>query len=824
MREDSPPLLDLAAAHLSLTENLPLNYVRKGLDGRITDCNQRYCQMIGREKSQLIGMTDYDLFPRDLADKYRVDDQQVLASGQSLHLVESHQSPAGETFCVEVFKSPVRTLSGEVVGIQILFWDVTTRQQTEQALTEERYLLHTLLDNVPDSIYFKDRESRFLRVSGGLLQKFGVRSASDVIGKTDADFFGADHAGQARRDELRIMQTGQALIDIEERENWPDREDTWCSTTKLPLRDSSGQMVGTFGITRDITAQKLAAQELEAARDAADRANRAKSEFLANMSHEIRTPMNAILGMTELVLDTPLAPGQREYLQMVHDSGESLLGIINDILDFSKIEAGKFELDPTDFDVRRSLNETVRILRVRAEAKRLDLRLEVADQVPQRLRADLGRLRQILVNLVGNAIKFTERGEVVIEVGGEAIDSVGWRLLLAVRDTGIGIPADKLDTIFNEFEQVDASTTRMYGGTGLGLAITKRFVELMQGKLRVESQIGAGSRFSCELELQVPTAASDAEQEAGSASVALSYVAEQLDGEKRGVEVATAASEAPTAFVESFVTAGTVGNVHGLVRQRSTLRILLAEDNRVNQRLAVGLLERLGHRVTVVENGERAVAMVAGQEFDLVLMDLQMPQLDGLQATRQIRLQEAGTGRHVPIIAMTAHAMSGDRQRCLDAGMDDYLSKPIRTSELLDKLSHLSAARDAVGGDSAGNSIDEWDAELTEALASVDDDWDLFRLVAVAFQEEATELIVVMSAAYERNDWEQLIHAAHSLKGSALVLHASELVASCSVLEQAAGNGQLGEVTTAFECVRTEVRQLKTRIDTFLNHADESFH
>lgn len=796
MNDSDSPVPELAAAHLSLIENLPLNYVRKDLDGRITDCNQRYCQMVGRTKAQLVGLADYDLFPRELADKYRVDDQLVLESGRSLHQIESHQTGSGDALYVEVFKSPVRTLAGEVAGIQILFWDVTARQQTEQALTEERYLLHTLLDNVPDSIYFKDRQSRFLRVSGGLLQKFGVGDATEVLGKTDADFFGRDHAEQARRDELQIMQTGQALIDIEERENWPDRADTWCSTTKLPLRDSSGQIVGTFGITRDITAQKQAAWELQAAKDIADRANRAKSEFLANMSHEIRTPMNAILGMTELVLDTPLAPGQRDYLQMVHDSGEALLGIINDILDFSKIEAGKFELDPTNFDVRRSLHETIRILRVRAESKGLELRLEVAPNVPSTLRADLGRIRQILINLVGNAIKFTEQGEVVVTVDGNELDTTRWRLCLSVRDTGIGIPTDKLETIFSEFEQVDASTTRMYGGTGLGLAITKRFVELMQGTLRVESQLGAGSTFSCD------------------------WVVESCERPEAGVGTAAGAAGAATGL--AVPTELPTPSHSAILRTQSLLRILLAEDNRVNQRLTVGLLERLGHRVTVVDSGLRAVELVARQPFDLVLMDLQMPQLDGLEATRQIRQMELGTEQHVPIIAMTAHAMSGDRQRCLAAGMDDYLSKPIRTGELIDKLTRLQGELAPVSGILLDPLTREWDAELTEALSSVDDDWDLFRLVAVAFQEEATELTVVMSAAYERGDWEQLIHAAHSLKGSALVLHASELVAGCSVLEQAAVEGQRSEVAAALERVRMEVKHLQTRVSTFLDQEAES--
>lgn len=777
-------LLHVAKIHEALLESLPLNYVRKDLEGRIEECNQRFCRLLNRELYDLIGLTDYDLFPAELAERYRADDQHVVLTRQPLHQVEQHRSAADEELFVEVFKCPIFGPEHRVIGIQILFWDVTARQKAEQALDQERYLLHTLLDNVPDSIYFKDRDSRFLRVSSGLVEKFGLTSAEEVVGKTDADFFEARHANQARADEVKIMTTGRPKVDLVEHETWPDRPDTWCSTTKLALRDHAGSIVGTFGITRDITQQKRIEQELLEAKVSADKANRAKSEFLANMSHEIRTPMNAILGMTELVLDTPLAPAQRDYLRMVHESGEALLTIINDILDFSKIEAGKLSLDPTEFEVRPSFQDTLRPLNMRAVAKSLEVRLEVDPAVPSVVIADLGRLRQVLINLVGNAIKFTAVGEIVVAL--QLLEQSGSRVRLrgSVRDTGIGIPTEKLGTIFHEFEQVDASTTRQYGGTGLGLAITSKLIALMQGKIWVESELGKGSTFYFEFEVNVPE---------------FQPVRDENNGSERQSENAPGPNQRRRP-----------GN------QQRNLKILLAEDNRVNQRLAVGLLERMGHRVSIVETGQAAIDACLEEAFDLILMDVQMPGRDGLDATRAIREAERSSGQHVPIIAMTAHAMSGDRQRCLDAGMDEYLSKPIRIAELEEKLSRITDHLEFdTPHDNGGD--DELDNELSEALAAIDHDADLLQVMAGAFLEESAELLLVMSAAWERSDWEQLSHAAHSLKGSALALHASELAAICAVLEQTRDHAKRDEVARELDALRIELRSLESRLERFLS-------
>ena len=382
-------------------------------------------------------------------------------------------------------------------------------------------------------------------------------------------------------------------------------------------------------------------QELVRAKEAAEEASRLKSQFLANMSHDLRTPMNGVIGMTSLALRTSLTEEQRDYLATVQSSAESLLCLLNDILDFSKIEAGKLTLESIPFHLRETVEDTVNSLRVCADSKGLTLGCSVAPGVPVRVMGDPTRFRQILTNLVGNAIKFTERGGVEVEVDLESSSGNEAALLLAVRDTGIGIPPDKLETIFEAFNQGDATTTRRFGGTGLGLSISVRLAQMMGGRVWAESEPGKGSVFY--VTVRFGASASTAETPPGS----------QPGGEGQ---------------------------------QIPPLRILLAEDNPVNQKVAARTLEKQGHYVVVVGDGEKALAMLARQPFDLVLMDVHMPGLNGLEAARVIREREQPTGGHIPIIALTASAMKGDRERCLEAGMDDYLSKPIRPDALYEMV------------------------------------------------------------------------------------------------------------------------------------------
>ncbi len=544
------------------------------------------------------------------------------------------------------------------------------------------------------------------------------------------------------------------------------------------------------GASIDITDGKEMLTRLEQARAAADAANRSKSEFLANMSHEIRTPMNGILGMTELTLDTRLDATQREYLTMVKSSADSLLSLLNDILDFSKIEAGKLTFESIDFNLRDSLDDTMKILGLRAHEKGLELACQVLPDVPDRLRGDPTRLRQIVFNLAGNAIKFTSKGEVVLRVEIEEESDAESVLHFSVKDTGIGIPIDKQRDVFEAFTQVDSSTTRKYGGTGLGLAITVRLVKMMDGRIWLESEPGRGSTFHFTGRFSLPDTAPDKREPTGLDTLrdlpvlvvddnltnrlilqqsllgwqmrpTLATSGEQaeqflelakvkgamfrlvlLDSKMAGMDGFALAEriqhdpQLAGVLVIMLTSAGLRGDaarcrklgiraylpkpvkqsdlllcirrlldpqnptedsaplvtVHSLHEARRRLTILLAEDNTVNQKLAVRLLEKRGHAVVAVETGKAAVEALATRSFDLVLMDIQMPEMDGLEATMVIREGEKKTGRHIPIVAMTANAMVGDKEQCLLAGMDAYVSKPLNIKQLFDIIEGFAPA------------------------------------------------------------------------------------------------------------------------------------
>jgi two-component system sensor histidine kinase/response regulator len=719
------------------------------------------------------------------------------------------------------------------------------------------------------------------------------------------------------REALQRLRSGQNVME-EYRVIRPDGTTRWVRESVQVSKGADNGSLLLDGVISDVTYRKQAEEELHRAKEAAEAASHAKSEFLANMSHEIRTPMNGIIGMSELLLATQLTHEQLEYAQMIHASAESLLTLLNDILDFSKIEARKLDLEAIDFDLRACLADALASLALRADKKALELICHVDADLPEHLIGDPSRLRQVLVNLVGNSIKFTNRGEIVIrarpidplENMALGDDEVG--LHLSVRDTGIGIPPDKVDLIFQPFAQVDSSTTRKYGGTGLGLAIVVQLVELFGGRIWVESTLGEGSTFhftvrmkkqpqpmfrlppraaglrgrtvlviddnaSCRRHLEdvlrawgMRPIAVDSADAAAAALAAQTcdllmiesqlpdpggfVVAERLRAQiGRAVPVLMLLT--PTGLSRDAARCREVGDLYvtkpiresnlletllatlapegaekkdvvsvEVERPLRPLSILLAEDNQVNQMLAVRMLEKRGHRVTLAGNGQEAVELSARGNFDVILMDVQMPIMDGFEATAAIRQREQGTGQHIPIIALTAHALKGYREQCLAGGMDDYVSKPIRGQELFavlerfvpDQVPPLAAAVLPESGSASVTAPAEpppFDAAT--ALGRVDNDREILRDLIDAYQQDAPRLVADLDQAIRAGDAGQVKYHAHTLKGLVAIFAAERARQLSLQLEVMGKDGSLADAPQVFAELEREIARLTPALAAF---------
>jgi PAS domain S-box-containing protein len=896
------------------------------VDGRVADANSAAARLFGCETAaDMVGLGALDLAApesRDLVARQRAGGDTGLYEATLLRR-------DGSRFTAEVRgrSLPYQGGTARVTAVR----DVTEQRAAEAALRASRERYKALVAVMSDWTWEVDAEGRYTEVGPQVTEWLGYRP-DEVLGRTPFDLMEPAEAARMAAWSGDVLPRQVSFAGIENEMRARDGRRVVCEISGTPLYDADGAWVGYRGVNRDITEKKRAEDELREARDAALSSARAKSEFLANMSHEIRTPMNGVIGMTTLLLDTPLTEEQRDYARTIKHSADALLTVINDILDFSKIEAGHLSVEEAPFSPRTVMEESIELLAPRAHEKGLELVCFAPADLPPVLRGDAVRVRQILLNLVGNAVKFTERGHVLLEAAlpdGPAPGPDGRvRLTLSVADTGIGIPADRQAAVFESFEQADGSTTRRYGGTGLGLTVSRRLARMMGGDIAVESSApGAGSTFRVDLALSavapgeaapadtaadetaaalsallagrralvvddsavnrrllagylagwgchaVEAASGDAARDAVSgagepfAVVLLDYHMPEMDGAETARALRAAAPGLPLVLLSSGASAGETSAADGralfdaqlakpvraghlaaaLARVLGAegdaapetaaseavsdpadalrgLRVLLAEDNPVNRKVATALLSRWGCEVTPAENGRAALDQIAGRAgapdaFDVVLMDVRMPEMDGLEATRRLRETEELLGLpRTPVIALTAYAMTGDRDRCAAAGMDDYLSKPVRPDALRDALLRWTGGRQGDGAAPRPTETprpepgdDSPALDRSRLAESCGGDDEIMAEVLADFRDNAPRVLARLADAVRSGDGERARFEAHTLKGAARTVGAGRLADLSAAVEEAGPAAPLDFLRADLE---GEWRRVAAELDT----------
>ncbi len=889
-------------------------------NGKISFWNQAAERIFGWTRDEAIGAYLHKLL---VPANYRQAHKQAYpkfqqtgegaAIGKTLELSACRKD--GTEFPVELSLNSMK-LHGQWHAVGILR-DITPRKELEHRVQDHSQFLQILINSIPNPLYYKDTDGKYLGCNRAF-ESFMGRSSESVIGKTVYDLAPRELADRYHAVDMELCRNRgfHTCEDVVPDVNGRMHESI---VTKATFCKSDGSLGGLVGVIVDISDRKRMEEDLRRAKDQAEAAVKAKAAFLANMSHEIRTPMNGIIGMTGLLLDTNLTSEQRMYAETIQNSANALLSVINDILDFSKIEAGKLELEILDFDLQSTLDDMNDILAIKAQEKGLEYVCSIDPAVPRRLTGDPGRLRQVLTNLIGNAVKFTSAGEVAVHAGLDGEIEAKAKIRFSVMDTGTGIPLETRNSLFVPFTQADVSTSRRYGGTGLGLAISRQLVAMMGGEIGVESTPGAGSAFwfTALFGQPINVEASPIEtavdiaglrilgvddnatnrlvlrqqfgswrcryEEAAGGEEALAKLHEavlegdpfqialldmrmpDMDGETLGRRIRSETAFQDTRLIlmtsmgmrgdadrarqngfaaclpkpirqsRLFDTLITVANPGAgstedkgspapLVPQpspggqrRRPIRILLAEDNPTNQKVAMRILEKLGYRADAVSNGAEALKALGMIPYDLVLMDVQMPEMDGFQATRQIRDSEIAVLDHrVPIIAMTAHAMKGDREACLQAGMDDYVSKPVNPVQLADairrQLKRIRVAGPAAVEDSAGEEVLVFDRE--SALERVGGDEDVLNEILGLFLSDAGRQIELLAQASQNGDCAAIRGQAHSLKSASGSIGACVMQQIAQQIETAGEQRELGRAAVLIPAVRKEYERFARFLDT----------
>lgn len=884
-------------------------------EGRIIDWNPQAERLLGWSKQEALGATVAELVvPPTHRDAHRSALRRYLTTGESSVLGKRLEMTAltrsGGEIPVEISISALRQKSG--VTFNAFLRDVSERR--ELALYRAR--MAALVESSFDAIISKDLDRTIMTWNSGAEGVYGY-TEEEAVGRSVAMLF-PEGMEEEEPEVLQAKQEGRQLVRFETTRRRKDGKLIDISLTLSPIRDDYDVVIGYSTIERDITESRRIQRELLEAKEAAEHANRVRGEFLANVSHELRTPMNAILGMTELALEDEISETVRDYLETSQSAARSLLVLLNDILDFSRLESGRFSIEPAPFDLREVLHLAVEPLAASAFEKGVELICDLHADVPASLVGDAMRLRQILTNLVSNAVKFTEQGEVVVEIKPLRRSARTVKLEFSVTDTGVGIASDDVERILEPFTQVDASSTRKHAGTGLGLAICNQLLMLMGGQLDISSEIGKGSKFSFVLSLpfqdasrrssrgQFPElqglkalvvddnatnrrilletlshwaiqvdAAADAEEALGKISreighgtpyslIVVDALMPDVDGYTLSRQIREEYSSAPpvvlmassadrrefrdreksaqiSAFVQKPISQDELESAlrsamgaSPILRPTSreprkdsrptrTFAVLLAEDTAANQKVVSAMLKKQGHEVVIATNGREAVDQFARRRFDVVLMDVQMPILDGFQATRAIREMELDLGRRTPIVAMTAHAMRGDREKCLSAGMDDYLSKPIDQLRLHEVIQRVGDSESFSLTDQLSDSNDGELASGAEKSSPIDyegvmkrlgNDVELFRDIVEVYRQDRRELATQIQPALEERDAQAVRRIAHSLKGLAANFGATECVNAAHALETSAKHETLENAEGEWRRLEQQLRRLDAALES----------
>ncbi len=892
-----------------LFDDAPVAYHELDLDSRLTRVNATELAMLGYRADEMTGRSVWNFIVEERPEEVM---PHTMATNARIEYQCTFRRKDGRKVSVLMRQKFITDASGAICGRRATLQDITALKRTERELRDAEEKYRSIFENATEGIYQSTHEGSYLSVNPALARMYGYDSPDELMG-TVTHIARQLYAQPGRRAEFAAqIQEKNFVSDFESEIYRKDGSKIWISERCHGVRDGDGKLLYYEGTAEDITARREAQQAIKAARDAALESTRLKSEFLANMSHEIRTPMNGIIGMTDLLLDTELTPKQRDFTQTISGSADALLTIFNDILDFSKIEAGMLSFEEIDFHLPSVVESAVELLAARSAAKKVEIASLVYHGVPTGLRGDPGRLRQVLTNLIGNAVKFTERGEVVVRANCQEETDTHAVIRFTITDTGIGIEPLALARLFQAFVQADGSTTRRFGGTGLGLAICRQLVERMGGEIGVTSQPGKGSTFwfTARFARQAAGATGRAPRKAPLQGVRVlivddhetnrtilhhlftswsMQVQQAVNGEEalalmrfaagrgkpfdltildmhmpgmNGLELARAIkSEPPLAAtrlvmltsvdhhdepgalresgVDGYlvkpvkqsplfdclstvlsVDVETGGIQAGLVALETTkpapaalaglkLDILLAEDNVVNQKVAICQLQKLGLEPDVVATGHAALAALAAKKYDVVFMDCQMPELDGYAATQELRKTEGGA-RHTWVVAITANSLEGDREKCLAAGMDDYLSKPVRPADLLGALSRYlgtvtyvpAAPAPAQPTGSAG----VIDPAMLAAFREMDGPGgeNLLDTLIATFLENTPAVLAEARAALALQSASQLERAAHALKGSCSNFGAEAMRAACQHLEQAGHAGTLAQAPAMLAAIERE--------------------